>query len=1297
MQNLSTLEYLISNQGKNTSELNIYNVIQFDESISSVAEQELNLMDQKTEFLKCISQDFIELQNLEKTGVKLCSERDELEKKLKQLYKVNPNNEYLNFLISNYLCCLSFDDSREQFLQNLKYQKKPNQKIFQAAFSKNSAVVFISLLKDEFAHIKNVSNSFLLNFQYEKRNILDKNVAILMPKSIGMQHDKIISRYVERGFFEEQKIKDIQPLYAINSKGFLIEIQLNLQISLMGLNQIGVSGLIQVNKSLNEYVVITDVINNNLVQAASTQIYIDLFHPYIEKQEEYKKIFMPQCIPLLPHVIKATMLEFNQRLGDKQDNNNSIQGIAKKAQIIKSKKIETIAFLPKFRKNGISRLFLKPYDLEQMIRNGLFTLNLNDIYIVQFKVQVTIDEFLNVGQLVFKTIKKIEIQEQQIQSINLLFLEQLKQYCPNCNFSQEEIQSLFFMNDWQTQLFSKINQVVDKYSHHHQSLTNLNTIKKQYENQIEEISEEKEEVLNQTDRDTQFISQRNYLNHFDADIQKEDNILSVQRDIGSIDNLMTPKEKHNKPLFSHKQIQIVAQESWIKNFEHQQISSQQHGSKDLRSNETTNILSQTSLQSPKYKESQKLIIHSSRGSKNFDLLPLSMKQITPNYTQSQSLKKMNSKQLSDINEKLEAQNEQKNLSDEVQAVHQQSVSSSRNNQFTSIKKIIKNSFEKPSRSRVFNQILILAVISLIIVGIIIIVFFFNLEHKFDLQTKDFYYIPWGMNIRISISRIFKNHIFEKFTNIPDFGMYNNRNILSPIFNQNKYDQNTYFKDQILEIVQEPMIDLFLLQYITEKNLPVSFYNNNTDFTTLETRVQPALNFYGIYMFQFANYNMNDPNKSDKLIMINLFNNFLVLVKNFANIQSLQEQNIQTNNNQIQSIVLTLLCLICVISLAFVLTIIPTFAYSQLKKQRIFFLFSTIDPQRIKEMHKVILIASQQIIQYKTKSHQKNLSHFGTSQYLKNHQLKESELINKKKKISSSSQYPKYSFSLILKCLIVYIILIVYPVVNYIITNTLTSQSGENQTLQGLIQTAKAQISSNIATFGLCAHSDLNLSNDYDLFPKYQQRFLSVLQQGPTTLSQFQTSIQQQQQKGRFNQQLYTDFFFNIITSDACAVLKNYPQYFNKTILNYQSCTSTYNSVLQSGLLNAINIFSDFFVNAYEIYQINDKQKRYSALVQLIQKNDLFQVNNLYEMIIEFMTGLTKFIVETNDQFFSQMNLVQKILMVYQFIVLAIVYQFGLVKYFKDITFQLKRAKHVLTIFEITYLVENSYILNYLSK
>ncbi|KAL4497199.1 hypothetical protein ABPG72_019519 [Tetrahymena utriculariae] len=152
-----------------------------------------------------------------------------------------------------------------------------------------------------------------------------------------------------------------------------------------------------------------------------------------------------------------------------------------------------------------------------------------------------------------------------------------------------------------------------------------------------------------------------------------------------------------------------------------------------------------------------------------------------------------------------------------------------------------------------------------------------------------------------------------------------------------------------------------------------------------------------------------------------------------------------------------------------------------------------------------------------------------------------------------------------KYLIVYIILIVYPVVNYIITSTLTSQSG-------LIQTAKAQISSNIATFGLCVHSDLNLSNDNDLFSKYQQRFLNVLKQGPTILSQFQTSIQQQQQKGRFNQQLYTDFFFNIITSDACEVLKVYPQYFNKTILNYQRCITTYDSVLQSGLLNAINIF-----------------------------------------------------------------------------------------------------------------------------
>jgi len=46
---------------------------------------------------------------------------------------------------------------------------------------------------------------------------------------------------------------------------------------------------------------------------------------------------------------------------------------------------------------------------------------------------------------------------------------------------------------------------------------------------------------------------------------------------------------------------------------------------------------------------------------------------------------------------------------------------------------------------------------------------FQLSHKFAIQKRTLYYIPWAMNLRTSESRTFKDHMLLRFVTLALFG------------------------------------------------------------------------------------------------------------------------------------------------------------------------------------------------------------------------------------------------------------------------------------------------------------------------------------------------------------------------------------------------------------------------------------------------------------------------------------------------------------------------------------------------
>jgi len=88
---------------------------------------------------------------------------------------------------------------RQSMLKKPRYTL--NQKTGRNIFSKDSSAVFISLAKDSFGIIKNVSNSFETQFRYSKQDILGKSCSLVMPGNIAVVHDSILSNFIRRGSF----------------------------------------------------------------------------------------------------------------------------------------------------------------------------------------------------------------------------------------------------------------------------------------------------------------------------------------------------------------------------------------------------------------------------------------------------------------------------------------------------------------------------------------------------------------------------------------------------------------------------------------------------------------------------------------------------------------------------------------------------------------------------------------------------------------------------------------------------------------------------------------------------------------------------------------------------------------------------------------------------------------------------------------------------------------------------------------------------------------------------------------
>ncbi|KAL4453110.1 hypothetical protein ABPG74_015341 [Tetrahymena malaccensis] len=1377
-QNLSfTFDSILSNiqfsilKKENQNTINL--VIEFEEQIQTTYHKMVQLLQKKNELVRVLSADFIDLITLEKYGNQLALERDQILIDFEKLYIKNKSNYLLQLLIQTYLTTLSFSGSKLHFQNKIYNQYQPELKFQQSSlkdliFSKKSVALFVSIKNEQIGQIKKISSNIEQLFGYTKEEIQNQNCKVLMASNLGIFHDKLIQNMINKGSIQKNLNNQINPLLAKTKSKLLVPISLKLQITHLGVEDIGVSGLVTLNRGYNQNYIVLDLQSKRFslrIEGFTQSIFQQLFQTifYFDNQEDYLKISASKIFPLLPLFIKNV-------------NSNAF-----KQENDKLYSIEMIGFFPfnsrqllitqnqnddQLRYNQESIYDYKK-ELINKIKKQEFSTYSNSLFQFQLSIQLLSEESSQYCQISINSFYELTQQEFQKSQIKLDIRKQFEEL-GDINFSLEEIDEYFgIQNITLNKLFShnpsskkneslkkltikKLNSDFEFLNQNDQELEsystfralesdkrfisqgdqfNLNFLSKQTSRSIkkqqlpqklknnfqsskfnlnigEQYSERMQQKSNEESEENRFNSNKIEQN-FDINSGLSiDNELSQlkskqynpesNREI-SLKNIESSFKIQQK-ISSESQSQINSQQIQFINIsvnKQNAISPTSSESNFLKSLET-NILSQYSLHN-QGEQFQDLMFakRQQQNSKTKQLLSNRKNaKEDEQFVNNKILSKYFESKLS-VKESQGSDQDEVDLSREIKSIQNMSISTtSKSSAEKSKKKIIIHSIQKKKAAPLYILIKIFTVISILSIFSVMFFEYLVLTDQFDKQIRSFSYISWAMDARVTLTRTFTNEQFKILVNHPIFANQV-KDKEKQVSQYNEYIQKlAYFYKQIVDqIYLEKRNDLVLIQYMINQDIAIKYFLSSKDSTMMQVKL-----FYDI-LFHYQSiqqYTQNVP--SSPLAEAFLFQNFQNQTTTLSLMQTVQQQAVTDSFSKILAVVQQLLIIITVISGILLILSYNSFIYSQIKKTQILKLFSTLDPQKLHEMNNILIQSSQILLSENSQAFVYQGSRQKKSKAQKDILI--TSIAKKKKLTSQTNKLPLFNFKVYFLSFGIFVLILVYPIANLLITLNLISQSNNNQNLLATIQNMKAQSASNMGAYSLYFVSQLYPSLKITPIDSYRARFYKVITQNPAVVSGFHQNITEQQSYSRYKQNIFDQFLFQSIEKDSCSIFNQYYSVYQvqNYTYDYTKCQQLLNGVFQSGLMNTIQSFIEPFNIIYQLESIKDFDQWYKQINYVFNHEyNFFDIKEAFEMMVLMFDSLSQFINKTNDDFFSFMQNIQTSLMIYQITILTITFYYLFFFYFNSLQSSIQQTKKILSLIEAKYLQENHYILNYFKQ
>ncbi|EAS00674.3 transmembrane protein, putative (macronuclear) [Tetrahymena thermophila SB210] len=1326
---LASVEFKLDAQKiQNIEQPKIMNVIRFDELIEECSEIYKNCLSKKYLLLTLMSQEFIDLTQIEFQTKDLQKDRHNLQQYLINIFNINCLSIPLQILCEGFEECLTFDRYFTRLYQ--KERKNGNgYKNHVYFYSDDSTAVYVSMLSDVGKIVK-VAKNFcdVVPVAQNNAQVIGKDLGFIMPNQIAQVHQNILIDCLEKKKLNEE-IKEFPLLLGKDKDGWSIPFRLKIQMCMIGNDELGACGWLQqiINDSI--YLMSSSLQQNLQICLLDRQFYETIFSDHI-KQSELKLIKLSNIIIMLKQIVEK-----------------GVPGKIYEAIVVQPGSLnEALIERDKFDENLFSNLI--HMNLFQI--KFAFYPNNNHFYsFVQYQV-IALRPLIQVKQ------KKDAIRNFQLQILEFMDAEFIKA------------------------TFDAGLRLLNMNSEHYISIPHLASKTSIYKQNFEEFDASNEDDTTQNKNDSYYQK----ISFVDLN-QKDSPILKGKRSSSKI----YQEDSHKKLLFqdnhfinqtkqfSLTKIQYADQNSKalvnkLNSEKSIQSTTIQHAKKtnDIENDFLVNLDSNRSIQilsnetgicfSPlstnrktqnNLFDSQKQILY--KGENKILSKPIMEYSVEDDYSPQKiqnffhsskkmevsisdklkvvtqnliNLKNHSENQLS--NDKKSSQDQDKNNQNAKDDKDNNSTQSSQYSKSSSMQQIMQTIRSKQSSSGL-KLINFLGIFSLITIFVLNFVCYYSQTIEQNRQRKNFNEIFWVYQVKRFSLLVFGNQIYllsilSKMYYLPT--LYDQKYSYGLVLYTNKY-MNSAYKNLTIEMYEgDPsQIDVFNIVDNYQINHTIPNTMNPLQYTNTTTQLSYLINYFNNYVFYMTSL-IDTQQYNFKAGQINSDRIYSALDEVYAQNNDIF-QNYQDHSKYL---IQMQLILITVVTLIFSLSIIPIYAYSQIQREKILRLFATVPPDKIYLMIKSLnKYYEKQEHSDQMRKNKQNVGRFFTiniqNNYTRNFTQAQSQAqsksigqksqqgiqnnifstntvgirdFKKKKNLSRTNKISRFNCKINIGILICLVLNQFYPISNYVITQIQIESFRKN--LQFL--TTFNSYYDNITQL-------MNLKYMLSFYLLYPQTLKATLQDlvQKSNLARSQTSnllnsligsLSEFESYDGYAQQAYQSYLYPIFNQNICTTIFDPEQnYIEQVQIDPIKCKSLGNGIYQKGLLMSFKYINQIFDTFYSAALSNNIKVFMNTLNSMQQDSKIYQEYEFLQYSLLINKVVHQFVLQTYQlQFDYNFNL-SLIIITIQFVIIILVSLLGWRGFFTYINNKSYQTKQLLDLIDINVLLDNPYVKSYFKK
>ncbi|EAS04338.2 transmembrane protein, putative (macronuclear) [Tetrahymena thermophila SB210] len=619
----------------------------------------------------------------------------------------------------------------------------------------------------------------------------------------------------------------------------------------------------------------------------------------------------------------------------------------------------------------------------------------------------------------------------------------------------------------------------------------------------------------------------------------------------------------------------------------------------------------------------------------------------------------------------------------------QSSNHSRQSTASSTKKATKRIILERNTIGVMKVVNLIGILSFLIIIAVIVEQYISMHIQFNAFADDLNYVNWSTQYEISLYLIMKNYnlntlLQSSVINVPSDIQSQMQDTAIQEMYQSVTDVSVLIKNlssassdlQILKGMLQTSY-FFKLGSFLDHSIPITGQSSSQMFLTVERKV--SLYQGSIYLYSYLY-------RYSRGFGIGL-SQFIAVNNQEAIVKALKEVSIQCQNfsiNQLSNIevdVNNVLIIIIIVTAFCIFIIIPLYYFIQSKREQIIQLFGTFNSSFIDES----IFQIQKI-------------------YSRNNNIKtaiiqsNSKENQKKQNLSSTSRLNKVSRGVLIMVLMIFLLTLPYPILNKALSTSYINQNKDSLPLLEQLYSIQAFILDYTSLSFFTIVLKVQASSIQYSYQEYETKLLSYVAQSQNLQTSLQQILQSSRNAEMFDVSTFNKYFMATFENDSCGNIFKYPNYLPQNYtLTLSGCKSVLQGIMNKGLSISINNYFQILQNLQQIIQINDINKFQDKLDLFSKENNLQEFVTFQVYLVEILEALSIYLKSESNVHKSQLEDILLGLLIYQFLIMGVIFYFGWVIFYKNMDRYLYKTKQYLAILNINYLIQNPYIQNYLHK